>query len=396
MPFFGKPDDDDILLSAPATKRISAPNAHRLTTITETGAPRLDDPITPPAIPRRSSRRNSGGAAHSFQNSKRWSGSTTTTLKSAPPPYDWIASPAEGTTTTISGPDDDEKLARLRRGEDGKEQRRRGGWLRLAIIIGAVLLVIIALAVGLGVGLTRKKSSGDDDQSTTSGSDNKPPQKFPLGEYSMVTALMDIQYGCASNQATWSCWPYTIYSPSTTTSSLASFNWIIESTSDDYATPSSPSTSDDGVPANLKVSSASDPFGINFSDKPLTFISPSGNSSAARLTFTFSMAKVVIPSQPITPDNSNSKCFFNETTFTGAMYLSAPRDYPVGDQQDSNSLGGFKQWPYAVEITQTANGGSDVPNCYGLTDGQLGDQIFSPTLQPMPSSDQCSCDYRNF
>jgi hypothetical protein len=399
MPFFGSSQDDDILLTAPATKRISAPNAHRLTTITETGqGPRVeDDGIATPPIPRRSSRRNSGGAAHSFNNSKRWSDSTATTLKTAPPPYDWVPEPETGTTTTISGPDNDEKLARLRRGEDSSGRKRRGGWLRLGLIIGAVLLVVIALAVGLGVGLTRKKSNNSNQSSSsTSGSGSKPPQKFPLGEYSMVTALMSIDYGCASNQATWSCWPYTIYSPSTTQSSLATFNWIIRNTSEDYATPSSPSTPAEGVPANLQISSTEDPFGISFTSKPLTFISQSGNSSAARLTFTFSMNKVVIPSQPITTTDANSKCFFNATTFTGTLYLSAPRNYPGGDLQTSNSSGGFQQWPYAVEITQTANGGTDVPNCYETTNGQLGQQIFNPALVAMPSTDQCSCDYRNF
>ena len=383
--------------TTPATKRISAPNSHRLTTITETGKdPRPDNVDLPsPPIPRRSSRRNSGGASHSFNNSKRWSGSTATTLKTAPPPYDWVPEPETGATTTISSPDDDEKLARLRRGEDVNEGRR-GGWLRLGLVTGAALLVIIALAVGLGVGLTRKKSNDSNQPSPAPGSDDKPPQKFPLGQYSMVTALMSIGYECASNPATWSCWPYTIYSPSTTESSLATFNWIISSTSDDYATLSSPSTPAEGVAANLQISSTEDPFGITFNNKPLTFISPSGNSSAARLTFTFSMTKVVVPSQPITTSNSNSKCFFNETTFTGTLYLSAPKDYPDGNQQGSNLMGSFAQWPYAVEITQTANGGADVPNCYETTDGQLGQQIFNPALQPMPSTDQCSCDYRNF
>lgn len=401
---------EDTYLNPTATKRISAPNAHRLTTITETGSgggsPQLqdDDTLSPPSIPRRSSRRNSGGASHSFNNSKRWSGSTGTTLKSAPPPYDWVAEPTTGMTTTISGPDDDEKLARLRRGEDN-ESRRRGGWLRLGLIIAVVVLLAIALGVGLGVGLSRKKSSSNDDSSgagggagpgSSPGEEDTPPQKFPVGEYSLVTALKDVQYGCASLQSTWSCWPYTVYSPATTESSLATWNWIIRSTSDNHITKSSPSTSEDGISAGLSISATSDPFGISFTDKPLTYIHPSSNSSAARLTFTFSQRKVVIPSQPITPNNANSKCFFNETTFTGTLYLSADRDYPSQDQQDSSSVGGFQQWPHAVEISQTSNGGDDVPNCYEIVDGQLGQQIFSTSLQPMPEADQCSCEYRNF
>jgi hypothetical protein len=295
----------------------------------------------------------------------------------------------------VQGPDDDEKLARLRRGEDVKDKKRRGGWKRLALIISGVLLVVIALGVGLGVGLSNKKKSGSNTSAQPSSPDDNPPQKFPLGEYSMITALKTVEYGCTTNQATWRCWPYTIFSPSTNTSSLASFNWIISNTDDTYATDSSATTPADGVPANLTVSSTNDPFGITFTDKPLTYISPSTNTSSARLTFSFSMSKVVVPSQAITTDNSNAKCFFNETTFTGTLYLSSQRNYPSADLQHSSSLGGYEQWPYAVEITQVANGGTNVPDCYETTDGQPG-QPITYGLEPTPSTEECLCDYRNF
>lgn len=392
MPFFGSSPQEDSQLELPATKRISTPASQRLTTITEGGNPKVQGPPTPP-IPRRSSRRNSG-AAHSFGNSKRWSGSTETTLRSAPPPYGWVPDPIAGSSTSLQGPNDDEKLARLRRGENVKATRRRGGWMRLGLIIAVALLVIIALAVGLGVGLTRKKSGSGSGQQQPSPNQN-PPQKFPLGKYSMITALESIDYGCTSNQATWRCWPYVVYSPSTNTSSLAAFNWILSNTADDYATISSAATPDEGIPANITVSSTDNPFGITFSDKPMTYISSSTNTSSARLTFSFSMIKTVVPSQAITADNSNSKCFFNETTFTGTLYLSSPRSYPSVDQQGSSLLGGYEQWPHAVEITQVANGGANVPNCYETNNGTPGQRITN-NLSPMPNTDQCICDYRNY
>ena len=389
MPFFSKSPRTEEL---PAQKRISSPASQRLTTITEGGGS-ADIDAAPP-IPRRSSRRNSGGAAHSLSHSKRWSGSTERT---APPPYEqyhWVAEPDDN-ASTVPNPADDEKLARLRRGEDPDYNKRRGGWRRLALIVGIVLIVVIALAIGLGVGLTRKTSSGgDNNQQSPSSPSNSPPQKFPLGEYSMITALKDIEYGCTSNQATWRCWPYTLYSPSTNTSSLASFNWIISNTSTTYATASSSSTPSGGVPANLTVNSAADPFGITFTNKPLTYISASSNSTSARLTFSFSMTKMVVPAAAITTDNTNAKCFFNSTTFTGTIYLSSPRNYPVGEMHDS-SLGGYQQWPYAVEITQIAGGGTDVPNCYETNNGKIGAPI-TYGITPMPSTADCVCGYRNF
>lgn len=390
MPFFSRSQQPAQQL--PAQKRISSPASQRLTTITEGGgSPDID---AAPPIPRRSSRRNSGGAAHSLSHSKRWSGSTGATAV-APPPYSWVAEPVDDAASTVPNPADDEKLARLRRGEDPDYNKRRGGFKRLAVIIGIALLIVIALAVGLGMGLTQKKSSKDDNGlQSPSSPDDKPPQKFPLGEYSMITALKDIEYGCTSNQATWRCWPYTLYSPSTNTSSLASFNWIISNTSTLYATASSPSTPSGGIPANLTVSSTADPFGITFTNKPLTYISPTTNTSSARLTFSFSMNKMVVPAAAITTDNTNAKCFFNETTFTGTLYLSSPRNYPEGEMHDS-ALGGYEQWPCAVDITQTASGGTDVPNCYETNDGKIGAPI-TYGLTPMPSTEECVCDYRNF
>ena len=380
-------------LRLPASRRISTPSSQRLTTITEGQNANTE---SPPPVPRRSSKRNSASASHGLGGwSKAWAGTTEGTQRTAPPPYDWVPDPTDsrGEDSNLT---DDEKLERLRRGEGEKKNWRRGGWVRLAIIIGVVLLVIVALAVGLGVGLTRKKnSSSNQGQSSTASPGSSPPQKFPLGKYSLVTALKTEEYACTTNPNTWLCYPYTAYSPSTNQTSLASFNWIISNTSSMYATSSTPPTPEEGISANLTVSTTNNPFSITFANKPLTYISPSTNTSSSRYTFSFTLPKKVVPSVAITPDGAATECFFNETVFTGTLYLSASRTYPSTNLQDSTSLGGYAQWPHAVEITQMAYGGTDVPNCYYTTDGVVGDRT-TYGLDPTLDTSSCLCDYRNY
>jgi hypothetical protein len=308
----------------------------------------------------------------------------------------------EPIAVNASGSEDavvDERLEKLRRGEGEERKGRRGGWLRAVLIIGIVLLFVIALAVGLGVGLTRRKNKDDNDQSQDTGysTPHKPPQKFPLGQYSIVTALRSIETTCTSNPATWRCFPYNIYTPDTglDTASLASFNWIISNTSSTFATNITKSTTSDGVPANLTVSTTNDPFGITFSNKPLTYIFDDLNTTSQRYTFDFTMSRLIIPSRAITTDNTNAECFFNQTVFTANIYLTALRTFPAGDTTASAAFGGYEQWPYAVEITMSAVGGDDVPNCYSTADGRKGEQITTGLI-PQPDSANCICEYRNY
>ena len=386
-------------LRIPASKRICVPASQRLTAITE-------DPISPlaPPIPPKSHLRNSASSLHCARQSRapssgrRWSGSsrsTSKTSRTAPPPYDWVPEPVPGEDDG-NAPVEGEKLAQLRRGEGPK---RKGGWWRLGVLIGVVLLVIMGLAVGLGVGLTRKKSKDQNGsgQPTSTTPDTTPPQKFPLGEYSMITALKQVQTNCTANSATWRCWPYVVYDSygtDTNSSSLASFNLVITNTSMTYATDSTLPTSEDGIPSNLTIS-GNNPFGITFTNQTMTYISSSANSSSPRYTFSFTTTKAVIPSPAITSNNAVAECFFNQTTLSGALYLSAPRNYPVGIGSDSTSTGGYQPWPYAVEISQIAAGGQNVPNCYETVNGAVGDRIVNG-LDSEPDSTECICGYRNF
>ena len=204
MPIFQSNPPEKSPLRIPAEKRISLPASQRLTTITEG---QNGDIRQPPPIPRRSSRRNSLSSRHS----RRWSlgSSIEGTIKPAPPPpYDWVSEPLDSRGDDTSKR---EKVLWLHRGERKDEKGRRGGWLRLGLIIGLVLLVIVGLAIGLGIGLTRRK-----DHSSTTGRpftttstitpsppNSKPSQGFPLGEYSLVTALQSLTAGCTATPATW-------------------------------------------------------------------------------------------------------------------------------------------------------------------------------------------------
>ncbi|KAK3723212.1 hypothetical protein LTR37_001935 [Vermiconidia calcicola] len=379
-------------LRLPAQKRIAAPTSERLTKITEGQGAGLD---LPPPIPRKSSRRHSASQSisNSLRASKRESAGTQSTGRTPPPPYEWVPEPIQADDPE-NGNVVDERLEKLRRGEPDNEKRRRGGSKRLAIISGVVLVVVIALAVGLGVGLTRKEQKSNNDtesQSQGAPSNDSPPQKFPLGEYSLVTALKSVDTTCTFNPATWRCFPP---NGSTNTTSLASFNWVFSNTSSTYATENTAFTSKQGVPANLTVSTRNDPFGIAFADQPLTYISAPSNSSTTRYSFSFTMPRTVIPSPAITADNAAAECFFNQTVFTANLYLSTPRTFPSGKLAMSTTLGGYEQWPYAVEITQSAVGGTDVPNCYETVDGRLGTPIEE--LIPQPETAECLCSYQNF
>lgn len=312
--------------------------------------------------------------------------------------HDWVNDGEE----LDSGPVEGEKLAELRRNR-GKP-KERGGWRRLiAIVISVIVILAIALGVGLGVGLRRNKSTSTNGGTVTatgpggSSSSSATNQSFPLGEYSVITALAAVNTNCTSNTATWRCYPYAVYSSSDSTSeanALAQFNWVISNTSAEYATNTSSTTPAAGVPANLTISSTNNPFTISFTNLSMTYISTAGNASDARFTFSFEMSKSVIPSVSIASDNAATECFYNSTAFLGTMYLNVPHTYPSGSLADSTGVQGYASWPYAVEIAQSSPGGDNIPACYETMNGVPGARIN--TITPEASNTECMCDYRNF
>ena len=314
------------------------------------------------------------------------------TGRTAPPAYEWRPEPVLADEVD-SGPVEGEKLAALRRA--GGYKRKKGGvsWRRSTwIIIAIVVLLLIGLIIGLAVGLTRRKGSGSSGgtSSTNSGTSSPQQQPFPIGQYSMITALRTIETNCTSIAETWSCYPYNVYDPTIANSGNSVFQWVIANSSSSYATIGSGATSDQGEPANLTISATSNPFSITFNNTALTYISPASNTSSARYTFSFTVDKAFNPPISLASDNIATQCWYNQTTFTGSLYLSAPRTYPA-----SNSSDGALQWPYAIDITQESPGGTDIPACYEFIGGQVGTRITTG-LTPQPTSSQCSCEYRNY
>ena len=390
----------DSALRLPAQKRIAPPTAQRLSTITE-GAANARQPKgilrTNPSSRTVSrpgdSRHNSGGVSRNSQD----------TVRTAPPAYEWVPEPKQAEEDGHV-PVEGEKVAQLRHGTRTRQRRRdRGGWGRLALILGLVLLLAIALGVGLGVGLSKRKprntaQNAPSAQPAGTTPDTGQVQSFPLGEYSLITALRTVDTNCTSNPATWRCYPYTVFSASdssTNTSSLATFNWVVSNTSTTYATNTTATTPAQGIPANLTVSSTLNPFSISFSDQPLTYISSSSNATSPRYTFNFTMQKPVIPSSAITDNNAAAECFFNQTIFSATMYLGAALTFPSEELAGMSGVGGYTPWPFAVEITQTSPGGQDVPACYETVNGAVGNRIING-LTPEPTSSTCLCDYRNY
>lgn len=355
---------------------------------------------TPPPIPPRSTLRHSTHSKYTLTQSPRWSLRSQDTLLNSPSAFGFSSTslPADG---DLTAPVEGEKLAQLRR--EPRVPRRKGGWFRLAIAL-VVVSLLVGLAVGLGVGLTIGRNSNGSNNAMAAnatastnpnaGANDEPIQDLPLGEYSFITALRSEQTNCSANAAAWRCFPYVTYDNSNT-SSLATFNWAISNTSSAYATNVSSSTSSQGIPANLTISSVNNPFAISFVNQSLTYISDSANISSSRYTFSFMMSKEVVPSPAITSDDAASQCFFNATNFAGTIYLNAPGTSPDAARAQATGAGGYAPWPYAVEVSQTALGGSNVPNCYETSNGVIGSRILTG-LTPQPTDSQCICDYRNF
>jgi len=397
--------DSQSSLRLPAQRRISTAAADRLSTITE-GSNANAPIVTQPRGILRTGNSNPGSPARptpSRQASRETAGRKShETTRTGPPAYTWVPEPIGD--EDLRAPVEGEKLAELRRNGGHQRRRRdRGGWGRLTAIVIVVLLGIVALAVGLGVGLTKKHRESEDSDETASQPAGTTPdtdavQQFPLGEYSMITALRTVNTNCTSNPSTWRCYPYSTYNPAdgSNTSSLATFNWIIANTSSQYATiNSTDTTSPEGVPANLSISATNNPFSIAFSNQSLIYIAPSSNATAVRYTFSFTQPKSVIPSTSLLSSGAAAECFFNSTVFTGTLYLNVSSTFPGGNLADETGIGGYTPWPYALEISQRSGGGQDVPACYEMANGRVGDRILTATT-PEPEGSECLCDYRNY
>lgn len=156
---------------------------------------------------------------------------------------------------------------------------------------------------------------------------------------------------------------------------MAAFNWNISGTSNSYT-----------------ISSVDD-SSIPFSKVPLKLISQGKDSE--HYMFQLSFDKQVNLTSSLTNDGSDTTCFYNSTTFQAYLYTKMASSYPPKGISP-NSEASYDAWPYAVRVEEVVGGGDNVPNCYKMVDGQIGNQIESDSLKPQDAGSLCDCLYMNW
>lgn len=315
------------------------------------------------------------------QQISRWSDSTT---MGRPPPRMSHESLPPAYVMTESPLSHHEKVA-----ANQSMLSKRGGWKRVAFIVLIVCLAI-GLGIGLGVGLSQRRHGPSSSAGAVMPENNNTATApaFPVGEYSLVTALQDVETNCTSNSDTWRCFPGPTFDVSPA-ASLATFNWLLTNTSAVFATNSSTfSTDAQGVAANLSISASDNPLSIVFASTPLLFI----NDTTPRYRFAANISQKVIPASNITSDNRATVCFFNQTQIIGTLHLtnSFAQQYTFTGNNASYTL-----WPYSVQVELVSPGGDNTPACYYTNNGVVGAQITG-SLTPQPADDECRCAYKNY
>lgn len=229
-----------------------------------------------------------------------------------------------------------------------------------------IVVLIIALAVGLAVGLKKKPSSeyvlrtiernstnqwhSNSPSTSTSTTDesSKPtstgtetsatptstltpstmPPDFPRGTHSLVTFLDTVSTGCTSNNATWSCAPYTDYY-SDPQKALAVINWEITGSSGSYKI-SSKDTSD---------------LDMTFQNAPLDLLDKGKDTE--RYRFQISRTKTVNMTGKIGNSEGNFECDYGATNLQAYLYTKMQRTYP--DDTIEVSTTRYNVWPYGKQ-----------------------------------------------
>lgn len=156
------------------------------------------------------------------------------------------------------------------------------------------------------------------------------PENFPLGSYSMVTFLDTVQTNCTANPATWTCNPYTTFN-SDPLKAVATFNWIISSSS----------------PDKYKISSTENPFSISFKNEDLKIIDE--GEETERYHFQLSQTKTVTPSESLTDDDdADTECEFADTSLQAFLYTKMASTYPDTEKGHPDGNPDFPLWPFGT------------------------------------------------
>ncbi|KAK6820969.1 hypothetical protein PG987_015369 [Apiospora arundinis] len=254
---------------------------------------------------------------------------------------------------------------------------KRGGWCRFVIMAALAVCAIVALAVGLTLGLRQRNKS-----TMPSESGEEQPVLFPAGSYAFKTALLDVADDCTSNNATFRCYPFETYSQSRSDAS-ATYFWIITQVNS-WA---------------YQISAASNPFVPQFSNLSLTQLD--ANQFNERLTFSFSIhGAAIVPTTALGKGDSTSggsgsdsnnnnnednnkaaTCYYNDTMVTATIWTRRRAEFPANLTTPP--------WPYAVQVVQRTR---DTPDCRDVDGNRVGGDLVPP---PDRAGD-CTCSYANF
>ena len=105
------------------------------------------------------------------------------------------------------------------------------------------------------------------------------------------------------------------------------------------------------------------------------------------------MQKTVIPNVTLTADGAATDCFYNGTIFSAVLYTKMEKTYPPQNTTSPSATAAYPPWPYAVDVQQTADGGTGVPDCYKMVNGNVGEHVPVATEA---TSQTCQCQYQNY
>lgn len=278
-------------------------------------------------------------------------------------------------------------------------------WRKWACV-GLVLVMVVAItAIGLVVGLTRRKhhryvfplcettkndldtplsrrpnpnanlhiltfsfsnKNIDNDSSSPSNTTSAPLTAYPVGTYTLQPYLLSTNSSCTPNPNTWRCYPYQTYS-SSPTNSMTTLNWVISGTNISGR-------------AAYSISASSNPFALPFSNADLKLVDT--GTADERYTFSTILEKVVVPDAVITSDGSTARCYYNGSTLIGDLYTKKSPDLRTGSGND-------QWWPHAVQVRQVAN---SAPDCWKTVNGMDVERVNIGS----GGNGECECEYADF
>ncbi|CAK7209598.1 hypothetical protein SBRCBS47491_000497 [Sporothrix bragantina] len=289
---------------------------------------------------------------------------------------------------------------------------KRGGWWRLVL----TLVLLAAIAVGLGVGLKyglqkvnsdqendggEGNSGGDSGGGDSSGSNSTPSEAFPAGSYTFTVALTNVSTACTTNGYAFGCAPGSDHifspagSPASQNASAVTHAWVIAGTTSQSTSGQTTTTYSVSSSSSSSSSSSEEP---SFNNIHMTLLD--AGLLSERLVFNFSMDLAYVPTNDlIAAQTSSATCYFNQTAFSATLWTKQRATFPPtisGVTAPVNASSTFSPWPFAVQIAEVQQAAPAIPDCVDYHGNSLGN--FSAAIGSDSSSDNsgvCGCWYSN-